>query len=245
MARPFRPVAAFLVAFPLLAQQAPDLSEGERLFRSQCAHCHGPRGEGGRGAALAVPELRHAASDAALGRVIRRGIPGSDMPGTPFSDRQIVQVAAFVRSLGRVDPRPVPGDPARGRALYESKGNCAACHTLAGRGRAVGPDLAGIGARTGAAYLRDALLDPEKEVPAGFVQVRAVTRGGTRVVGLRVNEDTFSIQIRDLSGETRSFWKDELAELSKDLGKSPMPSYRSTLTPGEIDDLVAYLVSLR
>jgi putative heme-binding domain-containing protein len=238
-------VAAFLFAFALLAQAPPGPTEGERLFRSQCAHCHGLRGEGGRGAVLAVPTLRHAASDGALARVIRRGIPGTEMPGTAFSDRQIAQVAAFVRSLGRADPRPVPGDPARGRALYESKGKCAGCHTLAGRGRAVGPDLGGIGARTGAAYLRDALLDPEKEVPAGFVQVRAVTRGGTGVLGLRVNEDTFSIQIRDLSGETRSFWKDELAELSKELGGSPMPSYRSTLTAGEIDDLVAYLVSLR
>ena len=241
-----RLASALFFTSSLLAQPAPgDLAEGEKLFRSHCAHCHGPRGEGGRGAVLAVAAFRHAADEAALLRVIRRGIPGTEMPGTPFSDGQARQAAAFVRSLGRVESRPVPGDAGRGRALYESKGNCAACHTISGLGQPVGPDLAGIGARTGAAYLRDALLDPSKDVPAGFLQMRLTTRDGRRLTAVRINEDTFSLQVRDLSGNTLSFWKTELTEIQKDFGKSPMPEYRSLLTPSEIDDLVAYMVSLR
>ena len=72
-----------------------------------------------------------------------------------------------------------------------------------------------------------------------------VTAGGQRLTGVRLNEDTFSIQLLDLSGETRSFWKRELKEIQKDFGKSPMPGYRSMLTPEEVEDVVAYLVSLR
>jgi cytochrome c oxidase cbb3-type subunit III len=241
-----RLISALLLTGALFAQPAPDgVAEGEKLFRSQCAHCHGLRGEGGRGAVLAVTAFRHAADEAALLRVIRRGIPGTEMPGTSFSDRQVQQVSAFVRSLGRVEARPVPGDAARGRAIYETKGNCAGCHTLSGRGQPVGPDLAGIGARTGAAYLRDALLDPSKDVPAGFLQMRLTTKEGRRLTAVRINEDTFSLQVRDLSGNTLSFWKTELAGIQKDFGKSPMPAYRSLLTPSEVDDLVAYMVSLR
>ena len=62
---------------------------------------------------------------------------------------------------------------------------------------------------------------------------------------VRVNEDTFSIQIREATGAVHSFFKSELSELHKDFGKSPMPAYTSTFTKDQLDDLVAYLMSLR
>ncbi len=222
---------------------AEDLAAGGRLFRTQCAHCHGLRGDGGKGANLAVPRLRHAADDEALLRVIERGIPGTLMPGTDLNARQARQLAAYVRSLGRVAPQTLSGDAARGRRVYEGKGGCAQCHTVAGRGGGLGPDLSDAGARSSAAYLRESLLEPEKDVPNGFLQVRLVTEDGQRHTGVRLNEDTFSIQILDLAGEPRAFWKRELKELQKDFGKSPMPSYRSILTAEEVEDVVAYLVS--
>ncbi len=222
-----------------------DLAEGGRLFGSQCAHCHGPRGDGGRGANLAVPRLRHAPDEAKLLEVIGRGIPGTGMPGSEMSARQVRQVAAFVRALGRVEPERLTGDAARGRILYETKGACGRCHTIAGRGGAIGPDLSDAGARSSAKYLRESLLEPERQVPSGFLQVRVVTRDGRRITGVRVNEDTFSIQLRDLSDKLHSFWKTELSEIHKDQGKSPMPAYGSILTPPEVEDVVAYLVSLQ
>jgi len=42
-----------------------------------------------------------------------------------------------------------------------------------------------------------------------------------------------------------SFRKSDLAELNKQFGKSPMPSYKSALNDAEMDDIVAYLASLR
>ena len=228
------------------AQSSPDdVAEGERLYGVQCAICHGPRGDGGRGANLALPRLRHAPDDTALAGVIRRGIPGTEMPGSALSARQVGQVAAFVRTLGRVRPEPVAGDAARGRSLYQTRGGCAQCHTIAGRGGGIGPDLIDIGARRSPTYLREALLDPEKDVPTGFIQVRVVTREGRRITGVRVNEDTFSVQLRDLSDKVHSFWKHELREIHKDQGKSPMPGYRALFTPAEVEDLVAYLGSLQ
>ena len=76
------------------------------------------------------------------------------------------------------------------------------------------------------------------------MQVRVRTLQGRGLTGVRVNEDAFSIQIWDLGGILHSFFKDELSELEKAPGKSPMPSYRGRLEPEELDDLVAYLVSL-
>ena len=82
-------------------------------------------------------------------------------------------------------------------------------------------------------------------LPDNFLQVRVVTRDGRAITGARLNEDAFSIQLRDYSGVVHSFWKSDLEELHKDWGKSPMPSYKDVLKPEEIDDLVAYLASLK
>ena len=75
--------------------------------------------------------------------------------------------------------------------------------------------------------------------------MQAVTADGKRIIGIRLNEDTWSIQLRDLSDHLLSFWKEDLASLEKQPGRSPMPSYRGRLSDHELDDLVAYLVSLR
>ena len=221
-----------------------DLAAGERIYRIQCAYCHGTQGEGGRGATLARPRLLHAPDDQAMFQVIARGVPDSEMPGNWFTAREIWQVVAFVRTLGRAAPQKISGDPASGERLYAGKGKCARCHTVGGRGGAIGPDLSDIGARRSAGYLREALLKPGSTVPDGFLQVDLATHDGVRITGVRLNEDAFSIQIRDLSGQFRSFWKTELAELSKQRGKSPMPSYQGLLTAAELDDMIAYLDSL-
>ena len=55
----------------------------------------------------------------------------------------------------------------------------------------------------------------------------------------------YSIKNSFLKLVHKSFWKEDLAALEKQPGRSPMPSYRGRLSDHELDDLVAYLVSLR
>jgi cytochrome c553 len=71
------------------------------------------------------------------------------------------------------------------------------------------------------------------------------TKTGEHLTGILINEDTYSVQIRDLADRLHSFWKHELSEFRKERSKSPMPSYRSKLSPADLDDLVSYLASLR
>ncbi len=237
---------------------ASQLSQGERLFQVQCAGCHGPKGEGGSGPTLATPTLVRATNEALLIKVIADGIPGTEMPRSRLDKEQIKQVADFVRRLGQLPPERVTGDPQRGKELYETKGFCAQCHAINGRGGAFGPDLTVIGLQRGARHLRESLTDPGADVPKSFsafrgdtglpenyLQVRVVTKDGRRLSGARVNEDTFSIQFRDSANRVHSFFKSDLAEFHKDWGKSSMPSYRDVFSKAELDDVVAYLVSLR
>jgi cytochrome c oxidase cbb3-type subunit III len=223
-----------------------DVTNGQQLFLGQCARCHGSKGEGGRGAVLAQPRLRHAPDDESLFLVIRDGIKGTEMPaGYAVDTRETWQLAAYVRSLGRLAPETVAGDPKYGQELYRSKGHCSQCHIISGQGGSLGPELTEIASRRSAAHMRAAVLDPESTLPAGFLEVRLVTKGGRPITGVRLNEDTFTIQVIDQNGGLHSFFKEDLKELQRDAGKSPMPSFRGVFSATELDDLIAYLVSLQ
>jgi cytochrome c1 len=103
--------------------------------------------------------------------------------------------------------------------------------------------LTEIGARRSAAYLREALIDPAASAPEGFLIASVITRAGRNIRGVRVNEDSFTIQLRDDEDRFHSFRKNELRGLKKEFGVSTMPGYK-TLAAAELDDLVAYLASL-
>ena len=241
-----------LVVFvQLLLLCAPASAAGQRgqeIYTGQCAICHGQRGEGGRGPSLTRAKLRHAQDDAALQRVIRRGIAGTGMPATWLNESELLDVAAHVRSFARaagVAEAPLPGNRTRGQEIYAGKGGCARCHTINGQGGAFGPDLTGIGSRRSAAHLTASILDPAADIPPGFLLINAVSAAsGRTTIGARVNEDTFSVQLRDASGTLHSFWKTELRQLRKEPGKTGMPSFRGALTAAELEDVVAYLAGL-
>lgn len=225
-------------------EHSADPAWGKRLFGSQCALCHGQDGTGGRGPNLHRPKLSHAPDDAALHKVISEGIE-PEMPGAwQLSEREVASVAAYVKTLGSVAVEPVPGDPARGERVYRTKG-CGACHMVRGEGSGFGPELTEIGAKRSAAFLRESITTPEASVPEDFLLVELVTTAGAIIRGLRLNEDTFSIQVKDASDEFHSFRKTELQEVRKLRGKSPMPAYDRSLTPEELTDLVAFLAGLR
>ena len=230
--------------------QARDEARGKRLFEGQCARCHGMQGGGGTGANLRRPKLRHAPDDDSLFNVIRGGIPGTGMPFIfAMTDDEVRDVIAYVRSLGRVAAEPLPGDPDKGRLVY-GKAACGNCHIVDGKGGSLGPELSDVGGRRGVQFLRSALLHPGKdraltsEGYATYLPVTAVTKDGRVLTGMRVNEDTFTIQLRDTSNRLYSLQKSDLETLHKVDG-SVMPAYEKTLSSSDIDHLVSYLASLK
>jgi putative heme-binding domain-containing protein len=232
-----------LVALSALAQ-TPDVATGKKIFESQCALCHGQTGTGGRGPSLTRPKLAKAPDDESLWKVISGGIE-PEMPGAwQLNTREVYSVGVYVRSLGSIPPEVLPGDPSRGEKVYASKG-CAGCHVVAGKGEGIGPELTEIGTRRNGAHLRQAIQRPATLLPEGFLYVAATMQNGTTVRGIRVNEDSFNIQIKDVRGRFYSFAKADLKELKRLKDETPMPSFENSLSAAELDDLVAYLASLK
>jgi putative heme-binding domain-containing protein len=167
------------------------------------------------------------------------------MPPTRGPDQDIWQLVAFVKHLGSqgLDEKAL-GDPAAGKRVYDTKGACASCHAINQQGGVIGPDLTRVGKRRSLRYLEESIVRPEADLPLTYRAIRVVTVSGETVTGVRLNEDDISVQLRDMKGNLRAFLKDKIKEVRRDQ-PSLMPAYGTVLGKQEIEDLVAYLSSLR
>ncbi len=237
-----------LAAGALFAQHSfppIDIEDGGRLYRANCTVCHDARGDGVPGIDLMHGKFRHAKDDDDIAAIIRSGIPGTAMPPNNFTDFAALTIVAYLRSMAAATAATTSGgDPARGKAIYEGKGNCASCHRIRGVGARNGPDLSDIGNLRLAGELEQSVVDPDAEVSAQNRHFRAVTKDGATITGRLLNEDKYSVQILDSNDRLVSIKRANLRE-STILEKALMPSYKDKLSHQELSDLVSYLVSLK
>ncbi|GAA1953143.1 c-type cytochrome [Agromyces allii] len=125
----------------LTSQQTID--EGKKLFQANCATCHGLSGEGtGTGPSLVGVGAASVDFQVGTGRMpMQMQGPQAQVKPVQFTDEQILQLAAFVASLGPGPSIPPAhlvdggGDAANGAELFRI--NCAMCHNVAGAGGAL------------------------------------------------------------------------------------------------------------
>jgi putative heme-binding domain-containing protein len=229
-------------------QYAPaDVAAGFRVYNTVCVSCHGPSGAGVGNIDLRRGPLPRAATDAALSALITSGIPGSGMPPIRLDPQELSALVAYLRAGFDTNSNAaaiLPGDAGRGRMFFEGEGNCLNCHRVHDKGEYSGPDLTEIGLTRSAAALQRSLLDPTGSMRPINRPVRAVTKEGTIIVGRRLNEDTYTVQLVNDRGRLVSLVKAELREWVV-VSTSPMPSFKDSLTQEALADLVAYLVSLK
>jgi cytochrome c oxidase cbb3-type subunit III len=233
-----------------------DPVQGKSLFEENCSTCHGVNAGGGDG-----PDLRGVPAslgDAAVENIIRRGLSGTAMPGFyNITDKGAANIVAYLRTLSStLTSETATGDAQNGEAVYNSSG-CAACHMIEGQGGSIGPELTRIGSMRGPSNLKARLLDPGANLPkiggggmmgnswTEYAMYRAVEKNGHVVEGIRVGEDSFTIVLRDATGKFHGFSKPDLRSLEREPDKSLMPSFKDTLSAAQLDDLVAYLMSLK
>ncbi len=226
--------------------QPADVMIGRRVFLRYCGRCHGDNAKGGIGPDLTTGRFRHGGSDEALFTTVSEGVPGTEMLPVLRNrpDQMIWQVVTYLRSLSTPADVALAGDEVAGERLFFGKGECAGCHMVSGRGGRLGPNLTAVGTSRSPDELKTDLLDPSATVRPRWWTVRVVREDGSRVQGLRIGDDTFSVRLMDEDEELWSFSKKELRSVET-VESSTMPSYTDTLTASEIDDLVAYLFTRR
>lgn len=223
-----------------------EIDTGASIYASQCVECH-TDGTGVPGVNLKTGQFRNTLTDEEMIAVIRNGVPGTAMPPHALSGPDLVALVAYVRSMSQDNTNLVKlGDPGKGKSLFENEGGCLNCHRVGDKGSYKALNLSDTGANHPPSYLERALLDPDATA-AGMPEsrmVRAVTNKGTVIIGRRLNEDTYAIQLMDEQEKLISLDKENLKSLTI-LKDSPMPSLKGKFTDDQISDLVAYLASLK
>jgi cytochrome c oxidase cbb3-type subunit III len=231
------------------------LAEGKTLFEGTCAGCHGIDGSGANG-----HDIRQVGKllgpEGIYTMIATGGAIGSGMPNfSSLGDQKIWLLVNYVSTFDETGGGAVTGDPAKGKQVYDGNG-CSSCHMIDGKGGDSGPDLSQIGGSRSAGSLHDALLDPGANLPQSdaslqerspypsYTMYRVVMKDGKVIEGMRVDEDSFTLQLRDAKGQIRSVEKLNAAKIEVEPGKSFMPSYKDKLTDAQLNDLVAYLASL-
>lgn len=260
----------FLPTMPLLAQEknpfagdAKVAKLGEYQFRLNCAFCHGlgARG-GGRGPDLTHAQKRHGNTDSEIFHNIHDGISGTAMPaatnggiGVGMTDEEIWQVVTYIRSVQVKVPAQPLGNPQHGRELFNGTAACSNCHMIQGKGGRLGPDLTTAGSSRSTEYFVDSVRNPSrrlaqgvleamKEFPQEYEAVSVVTADGTKLIGVVLNEDQFTLQMMDTREQLHLLEKNKLRSFEK-TRESLMPAYdQKMLSDKDLQDLIAYLQSV-
>jgi cytochrome c oxidase cbb3-type subunit III len=234
---------------------------GEFQFRANCAYCHGLGAKGGgRGPDLTRPQKKHGQTDAQLFHTINEGVPGTAMPpngatqqGVGMTPEEIWQVVTYIRSVEVKNPAP-SGNAAHGMELFYGPAVCGTCHMVNGKGGRLGPDLSAAGSSRATDYLVESVRAPSKrlaegiseamkEFPQEYETATIVTADGTKLTGVVMNEDSFTVQVMDMREQIHSFDKDKLKSFGKSR-ESLMPAYDEKMLPEkDLQDLLAFLVS--
>jgi cbb3-type cytochrome oxidase cytochrome c subunit len=290
---------------------APELARGQQVFEeSGCRGCHKLGGVGG----ILGPELdrvgarrspdwlrKHFLSPASV-------TPLSAMPPQTFAETDLAAIILFMLSqTGETAPgyyasmKVIPSST-EGQRLFQEKG-CIGCHSIAGKGGAVGPALDDVGLRRTPEWMMQHFRDPQAVTPGtvmprfGFTETEA--RALTDVL-LHLRDQKVALSLPSLLGPVErghevfrkygcagchgaeakggvpnpnaktaqqvpgllyvadGYTKDELrARIVKgqreipalDANQPPpplyMPGWGGTIKDAELDDLIAYLISLK
>ncbi len=167
-------------------------------------------------------------------RALLRGETGEAVPVPsfgPFAERAKA-VAEFQPALA------LAGDAGQGQATFDAR--CALCHRLRGNGHAVGPDL-DAAAAAGREKLLGNILEPSRELTAGFPLAVARTVSGEAISGILLSETAAGLSLRLPGGGARTIRRTELRQLDRPPHSLMPDGLEAGLTPQDMADLLDFL----
>ena len=159
-----------------------------------------------------------------------------------------LKVGRDLAALGTALPGAlaVGGSPPRGQQVFfrHEAAQCTRCHNIGtSKAEVVGPHLSGVATRLTREQMLQALIDPGARLAPGYGQVSLTLKNGQKLQGMLREETETTIAVEDA---TRGLQRVQVSDIaSRANGASAMPDMDALLTPRQIRDVVAYLMTLR
>jgi quinoprotein glucose dehydrogenase len=138
------------------------------------------------------------------------------------------------------------GDAAVGRRIFFERSDvqCLRCHTIAGQGGQVGPDLSKIAAQKDRMYLLDSMLLPNKQIAEGWGQTAFQMQSDAVEVGRIEKETDAAVTLLLPDGQRKQLAKADIKARKTALSAMP-EDIAKQLSRRDLRDLVAFLATLR
>ncbi len=240
-------------------QDPAAVERGSKVYRTNCAGCHGVAANGGAGAPDLVRSLLVLDDEKGIliGPVVREGRPDKGMPKLGLSEPQIADVVAWLHArtyaaghrVTYVFQNIVTGDPHKGEAYFNGAGGCASCHSVTG-------DLAGVGRKYDAMSLQTRWLQPrnqrsrsrsaESQTAKLAPTITVTLPNGQSYSGVLEQLDDFTVGLQDAQHQYHSFSRERVD--IKVAVHDPLSAHEQLLskyTDADIHNVTAYLASLK
>ena len=243
--------------FPRPPGDPAAIARGKQTFSINCGFCHGSGARGGEGGGpnlLRSPIVLNDRSGELIAAIVLNGRADKGMPKFNLPGDRISDIAAFLHSIDAgadmsptYDPKSVlVGNAAAGKAYFNGKGHCTACHSVT-------KDLAGIGSKYDPPHLQDAIFtaggtgifgEPSPTAPPPSVAVEMPS--GTLIKGRLVEMDDFDLVLIEDGGHRRTIRRDgDIPRIQVD---NPLQAHLDRVLSWEdqdLHDLTAYLATLK
>src|SRR5205085_4970444 len=139
------------------------------------------------------------------------------------------------------------GDAARGQKLFEDAQGlgCIRCHSVGGKGGAIGPDLSTVGAQFARELLIESVLYPSRSIREGYQVFTVKNKRGDIFDGLFKGDSDAAVMLLDSAGTLQAIPKSEITSRRASAISLMPEGLQSALTLEEFADLIAFLQSLK
>lgn len=156
----------------------------------------------------------------------------------PLPLPQLAQPTTWAQALELLSK----GDVRRGEVYFKQVAGCAKCHSLSQQKNSFGPPLADIGVRAEPRHIVQSIVEPDAHIVPGYAEIVIETKEGKIHSGVLIEESGLAVTLGLPTAERLTIPREKI-ESRTTSKKSPMPSFDRTLTPGQVADVAAFLMT--
>ncbi|MDB6082694.1 MAG: cytochrome c, class [Gammaproteobacteria bacterium] len=242
--------------FPRPPGDPAAIARGKQTFSVNCGFCHGSSARGGEGGPnlLRSPIVLNDQNGELVAAIVSNGRTDKGMPRFNLEVDSIFDIAAYLHSIevgtnasANFNPKSaLVGNAAAGKAYFNGKGHCTACHSI-------GKDLAGVGSKYDPPHLQDMIftaggtgLFGEPSPTAAPPSVRVEMPSGELINGRLIEIDDFVVVLINDGGNRRTIRRDgDIPRIHVD---NPLQAHLDLVRSWEdrdLHDLTAYLATFK